>query len=115
MSHYHPPFDITPEILQLLEEIGEELGRWFVEKSESPLLRRNNRIRTIQASLEIENNTLTVEQITALLEGKRVLGLPREIQEVRNAFATYDQINQWQPENLEHFLQAHGMLIYGKQ
>jgi len=114
VKHYQPPFDITPEILHLVEEIGEALGRWEVlELHDSPKLRRSNRIRTIQASLEIENNTLNLEQITALLDGKRVLGLPREIQEVRNAFAAYEQMNQWQADNLEHFLEAHALLMAG--
>ena len=114
MTHYHPPFDITPDILHLVEEIGEALGRWSALKMpDSPQLRRNNRIRTIQASLEIENNTLSLEQITALLDGKRVLGSPREIQEVQNAFAAYDQINQWQADNCDHFLEAHAMLMAG--
>ena len=58
-------------------------------------LRRENRIRTIHASLAIENNMLTLEQVTAVIEGKRVLGHPREIQEVRNAFATYEAMEEW--------------------
>ena len=62
----------------------------------TPQLRRNNRIRTIQASLAIENNTLSIEQVAAVLEGKPVLGSPREIQEVRNAFPAYEQLPQWQ-------------------
>lgn len=64
MSHYSPPFTLTPAILSLVEQIGETLGRWSLtaEREISPRLRRGNRIRTIQASLAIENNTLTVEQ-----------------------------------------------------
>jgi Fic family protein len=83
------------------------------DESLSPQLRRGNRIRTIQASLAIEHNSLTVEQVTAVLEGKRVLGLPREIQEVRNAFAAYEQLQQWQPHNPNHLLAAHGLLMQG--
>jgi len=114
LTIYHPPFDITPDILHLVEEIGEALGRWSALKMpDSPLLRRSNRIRTIQASLEIENNTLSLEQITALLDGKRVFGSPREIQEVRNAFAAYDQMNQWQADSRDHFLEAHAVLMAG--
>ncbi len=60
----------------------------------APQLRRENRIRTIQASLAIENNSLSLEQVTALLDGKRVLGQPREIQEVRNAFVAYEQVGR---------------------
>ncbi len=114
MANYQPPFEITPEILNLVEKIGEILGRWEVlEMPYSPRLRRENRIRTIQASLEIENNTLSLEQVTALLDGKRVLGLQREIQEVQNAFAAYEQINQWQANSCDDLLDAHAVLMAG--
>src|SRR3989338_2419116 len=114
MSGYRPPFTITPAILRLVEEIVESLGHWSVSAGElSPRLRRSNRIRTIQASLAIENNTLSVEQVTAVLAGKRVLGLPREIQEVRNAFAAYEQLNRWQPSSVDDLLAAHGDLMAG--
>jgi len=118
LSFYQPPFQITPTVLSLVAEISEKLGRWSLNLGEadeglSPQLRRGNRIRTIQASLAIEHNSLTVEQVTAVLEGKRVLGLPREIQEVRNAFATYEQLPKWQPYNLKHVLAAHGLLMQG--
>lgn len=118
MLTYQPPFQITLTVLSLVAEISEQLGRWSANLGEgdeglSPQLRRGNRIRTIQASLAIEHNSLTVEQVTAVLEGKRVLGLPREIQEVRNAFAAYEQLPQWQPYNPNHLLAAHGLLMQG--
>ncbi len=115
MSRYQPPLTITPTILDLAEQIGEIIGRWALttESELSPKLRRGNRIRTIQASLAIENNTLNVEQVTAVLEGKRVLGLPREIQEVRNAFAAYECLPQWQPTAINDLLAAHGVLMAG--
>ncbi|MEI7867773.1 MAG: Fic family protein [Candidatus Methylumidiphilus sp.] len=82
MSRYQPPLTITPTILDWVGQVSEMMGRWSLttESELSPRLRHGNRIRTIQASLAIENNTLSVEQVTAVLEGKRVLGLPREIQ-----------------------------------
>lgn len=118
MPTYQPPFQITPTILSQVAEISEQLGRWSANLGEgdedlSPQLRRGNRIRTIQASLAIEHNSLTVEQVKAVLEGKRVLGLPREIQEVRNAFAAYEQLPHWQPHNPKHVLVAHGLLMQG--
>jgi Fic family protein len=114
MTNYNPPFDFTHEIIDLVEKIGEELGQWSAfGMSDSPQLRRSNRIRTIQASLEIENNTLSVEQVTAVLDGKRVLGLPKEIKEVQNAFLAYEQMNQWQADNYEHLLAAHAVLMDG--
>lgn len=104
MPAYQPPFQITPDILALVADISEQLGRWsalpgHLDEALSPQLRRSNRIRTIQASLAIEHNSLTLEQVTAVLDGKRVLGLPHEIQEVRNAFAAYEKMSQWQPYN----------------
>ncbi len=115
MRPYTPPFQITPAILQSVAEICEMLGRWSVSAGAalSPQLRRDNRIRTIHASLAIENNTLSLEQVTAVLAGKRVLGLPREVQEVRNAFAAYEGMKDWTPSSADDLLAAHGVLMAG--
>jgi Fic family protein len=112
---YQPPYTITPQILQRVTEIVELLTRWEVagDNALSPQLRRNNRIRTIQASLAIENNTLSIEQVTAVLEGKTVLGLSREIQEVRNAFAAYEQLPNWKTHSATDLLTAQGLLMSG--
>ncbi len=112
---YQPPYTITPAILNRVAEIGEMIGRYTVlaEQKLTPRLRRENRIRTIHASLAIENNTLTLEQVTAVIEGKRVLGHPREIQEVRNAFATYEAMEEWDATSQEALLAAHGLLMSG--
>ncbi|MEA9418680.1 hypothetical protein VCX22_14585 [Aeromonas caviae] len=88
MAAYSPPFTLTHAMLSRVVEIAELVGQWrSTQSSQVPMLRRENRIRTIQASLAIEHNTLSLEQVTAVIDGKPVLGLPREIQEVRNAFA----------------------------
>lgn len=77
-------------------DIAELVGQWgFAQSSQVPMLRRENRSRTIQASLVIEQNTLSLEQVTAVIDGKPVLGLPRETQEVRNAFAAYEAMSNW--------------------
>jgi Fic family protein len=98
-----------------VEQIGEALGKLQIQFDNpmTPVLRRSNRIRTIQASLEIEGNTLNIDQVTAVLEGKRVLGQPREIQEVRNAFATYEELANWAADSRSDLLAAHGMLMAG--
>lgn len=92
---YRPPYTITPKIIRLISEASEQLGRltalFDIEEGEKNLkLRRINRIRTIQGSLAIEGNTLSEEQITAILDGKRVIAPPKEIQEARNAIKAYE-------------------------
>ena len=84
MPDYQPPFTITSKILKQVAVISEKVGRLSVqaETEQALRLRRINRIRTIQGSLAIEGNTLSQQQITAILEGKRVIAPPREIQEV---------------------------------
>ncbi len=112
-AEYRPPYTITSAILKLVAEIGEVIGSYTVlaEQSLTPRLRRENRVRTIHASLAIENNTLTLEQVTAVIAGKRVLGHPREIQEVQNAFAAYEAMGGWEPASRKHLLAAHGMFM----
>ncbi len=112
---YQPPYTITPKILHLIAEISENLGRLSItqERSANIRLRRINRIRTIQGSLAIEGNTLTEQQITAILEGKPVIAPPREIQEARNALLTYEKLHQWQASNEQHLLSAHQFLMQG--
>lgn len=96
---YQPPFHLTHAMTKYVAEISELIGAWKAGNKGAlvPELRRGNRIKTIQASLAVEQNTLSLEQVTAVLEGKTVLGLPHEIQEVRNAFAAYEKMEQWQP------------------
>ena len=112
---YQPPYTITPLMLRLIADISEAVGR-ISAQTEGSLdlrLRRLNRIRTIQGSLAIEGNTLSEEQITALLDGKHVIAPPREIQEARNAILAYDHLEQWSPENEKDLLKAHGVLMAG--
>jgi cell filamentation protein, protein adenylyltransferase len=107
-----PPFTITSTIIRLISEISEHLGRLSVLENEKTLrLRRINRIRTIQGSLAIEGNTLSEEQITAILDGKRVIAPPKDVQEARNAIKAYDQFETWQPANETHLLNAHQVLM----
>lgn len=115
MPTYQPPFQLTHRMTAYIANIGELLGAWKAVNHDTlvPELRRGNRIRTLQASLAIEQNTLTLEQVTAVLEGKIVLGSPREIQEVRNAFAAYEAMEHWEPQNMGDVLAAHTMLMAG--
>lgn len=110
---YRPPFQLTHRMTEAMTGIAELLGAWKAVNTDAlrPELRRGNRIRSIQASLSVEQNTLTLEQVTAVLEGRHVLGSPREIQEVRNAFAAYESMGQWQPESVEDLLAAHAVMM----
>jgi Fic family protein len=114
-THSTPPFTITPAILSLVAEIAGEVGRLgaLTGQMNVPKLRRENRIKSIHASLAIENNTLTLEQVTAVIAGKRVLGKPSEIQEVKNAFAAYEAMTGWNPCSVKDQLAAHRLLMAG--
>jgi Fic family protein len=111
---YTPPLTITSRLIDLISRISEALGRWEAEEGKmSPRLRRANRIRTIQSSLAIENNSLSLDQVTAIIDGKKVRGLPREIKEVQNAFAAYELLDRLKPAAVPDFLKAHGTLMHG--
>ncbi len=112
---YTPPFTITSAILSLVAEIAGEAGRLSALEGTGniPKLRRENRIRSIHASLAIENNTLSLDQVTAVISGKRVLGQPREIQEVKNAFAAYEAMPSWSPSAVKDLLAAHRLMLGG--
>ena len=89
---YTPPFTITDEILRLVSEISERVGELNVmlgERMPSPMLRKENQIKTIHSSLAIEHNSLSLQQVTDVINGKHVLGAPNEIQEVKNAVQAY--------------------------
>ncbi|MFN6344370.1 MAG: Fic family protein [Cyanobium sp.] len=112
---YAPPLTLTPALLSQVAAIAEALGRWSARQDAqpSPRLRRENRIHTIQASLAIEQNSLSLEQVTALFDGQRVIGPARDIQEVRNAITAYEMLPRWEPANRQHLLEAHGLLMAG--
>lgn len=113
---YQPPFTLSDEMLSLVAEISESIGNLSAVMADSlphPMLRKQNRIKTIQSSLAIENNTLNIEQVTAIVEGKRVLGPPNEIQEVKGAFAAYDLIQEIDPYKYKDMLKVHGIMMNG--
>lgn len=110
---YVPPFKITPRIIDLISRISEKIGE--INSLESGTrhieLRKDNRIKTIHSSLAIENNSLSLEQITAIIEGKRVLGAPNEIQEVRNAVQAYDLLLSLDSTKEKDLLHAHALMM----
>lgn len=115
MNDYKPPFHMTDKMTSLIAEISEQVGRITVlqEGITSPHLRRENRIRTIHSSLAIEHNSLSLEQVTAILDGKRVLGNPNEIKEVQNAYEAYELMLQLDPSSVDDLLRAHKLMMKG--
>ena len=110
-----PPYDITPKILKLISSISEKIGEVnanFLTK-QSPQLRKQNRIKTIHSSLKIEGNTLTEEQITALIENKKVIGPKKDVLEVLNSIQVYDKLDSYKFSSDKSFLKAHLELMNG--
>ena len=115
MRNKQPPFEITHRMIDDVAEIAALVGNLTATDalSASPTLRRSNRIRTIHGSLAIEQNTLTLEQVTAVLNGKQVLAPPRDIAEVRNAYEIYERLEDLDPYSVDDLLTAHGILTRG--
>jgi Fic family protein len=110
-----PPYDITPKILKLISSISEKIGEVNANylSRQSPQLRKQNRIKTIHSSLQIEGNTLTEVQITALIENKRVVGPQKDILEVLNAIKVYEKLDKYDFLSEKSFLKAHQVLMTG--
>lgn len=113
MRNKKPPFEITAAILSDVATISELVGSIGSTQnlSTNPTLRRQNRIKTIYSSLAIEQNTLSLEQVTAVLSGKRVLAPPKDIAEVQNAYEIYDHLSELNPYSAEDLLLAHRVMM----
>jgi len=110
---YVPPFEITSKIIELISKISEKIGEiTYIQNTPYHIqLRKENRIKTIHSSLAIENNSLSLEQITAIIEGKRVLGNPNEIKEVKNSIQAYDLLLTLNPYDEKDLLKAHKLMM----
>lgn len=115
MTNKQPPFEINEHIMADVIEIAELVGRVSVTDkiSMNPTLRRTNRIQTIYSSLAIEQNTLDIEQVTAVLLGKRVIAPPKDIAEVQNAYEIYDNMDKLNPYSIDDLLKAHSVMERG--
>ena len=115
MRNKKPPFEITNRMIDYVAEIAELLGKLNVTDalSSNPTLRRSNRIRTIHGSLAIEQNPLSLEQVTAVLNGKHVLAPPKDIAEVKNAYEIYERLDELDPYSVDDLLTAHGIMTRG--
>lgn len=110
---YTPPFEITSRIIELISNISERVGEidYLQDSPQHIRLRKENRIKTIHSSLAIENNSLSLEQITAIIEGKHVLGNPNEIKEVKNAVQAYNLLLSLNPYSENDLLKAHKFMM----
>lgn len=115
MKNKKPPFEITNAIIGYVAEIAELTGKLSSTNkfSANPMLRRTNRIRTIHGSLAIEQNTLTLEQVTAVLNGKQVLAPPKDIAEVKNAYDIYERLDELDSYSVDDLLTAHSIMTRG--
>ena len=115
MRNKKPPFEITNAMIHEVAEIAELVGKLTStsQLSANPTLRKTNRIRTIHGSLAIEQNTLSLEQVTAVLNGKQVLAPPKDIAEVKNAYEIYERLDELDPYSVDDLLTAHGIMTRG--
>ena len=113
MSQYKPPYTITSKMVNLISSISEELTKIEYNKKDiiTPRLRKKNRVKTLAGTLEIEGNFLGEEKITAMLEGKKVLGTYAEILEVEGAINAYKKFENYKYDNLDDLLHAHKILM----
>lgn len=113
MDPYVPPYTITDQAIHLIAQISEQIGniRSISQLNSNPRLRRDSRLKTIHASLAIENNSLSLQQVTDIVSGRRVLGSPEEIQEVKNAYEAYELLLTFDPYSISDMLKAHKILM----
>ena len=114
MDDYKPPFSITNRMVGSISQIAEKLGHVsnYREFESKPYLRRNNRIQSIHSSLAIEANSLSLGEVKSVIDGKTVIGRQKEIQEVKNAYQAYDEIDTLDPYSLDDLKRLHGTMTY---
>lgn len=114
MKEYNPPFEITNEILSRISSIMKKIGKLdnYNDLNKMPILRRNNRIKSIHSSLAIEANSLSLEQVKDVIDGRVVYGPKNEIQEVKNAYEAYLKIGEVQPYSIDDLKMIHGIMTY---
>lgn len=112
MSRYEPPYTISNKMLELVADISEKVGRIssYKELEARPHLRRNNRIKSIHSSLKIEANSLSLSEVRDVINGQLVLGDPKEIQEVKNAYAAYEKIPEIDPTSISQLKKVHAIM-----
>ena len=114
MNNYVPPFEITNIILERVSSIMKSIGKLdnYKDLNKMPILRRNNRIKSIHSSLAIEANSLTIEQVKDVIDGKSVIGPQDEIQEVKNAYEAYKIMKEVNPYSIKDLKKIQGIMTY---
>jgi Fic family protein len=114
MNNYVPPFEITNTILERVSSIMKSIGKLdnYKDLNKMPILRRNNRIKSIHSSLAIEANSLTIEQVKDVIDGKSVIGPQDEIQEVKNAYEAYKIMKEVNPYSIKDLKKVQGIMTY---
>ena len=114
MADYKPPFTITNKMLDYVSNIMEKIGKLdnYTNFNKMPVLRRNNRIRSIHSSLAIEANSLSLGQVKDVIAGRTVIGLQKEIQEVKNAYNAYEMIKSVDVYSIKDLKKVHGIMTY---
>ncbi len=109
-----PPFTITNCMLDNISSIMKKIGKLdnYKELNKMPILRRNNRIKSIHSSLAIEANSLSLDEVKDVIDGKTIIGSQKEVQEVKNAYEAYSKIKEVDPYNLNDLKKIHGILTY---
>jgi len=112
MIEYKPPFTISNRMLELVASISEKVGKVsnHRELESRPHLRRNNRIQSIHSSLKIEANSLSINEVRDVIDGQSVLGIQKEIQEVKNAYRAYAEIENIAPYSVSDLIRIHGII-----
>ena len=114
MENYVLPFIISYKMLEYVSSIMEKLGKLdnYSDFNKIPILRRNNRIKSIHSSLAIEANSLSIDQVKDIIAGRMVIGPQKEIQEVKNAYNAYEMINKVDAYSIEDLKRVHGIMTY---
>ena len=114
MSNYIPPFEITNEMLDRVASIMEKIGKLgdISNLDKTPYLRKQKKINSIHSSLAIENNSLSLNQVTDVINGKVVIGKQKDIQEVKNAYKAYEMIKEVNPYSLRDLKRVHGCMTF---
>lgn len=112
---YNPKFELNNKIISLVADISKLMGiaTALTELDKNPHLSRANRIKTVHDSLAIEQNTLSLEQVTAVLNGKAVIAPPKDIEEVKNAYEIYELLDTLNPYSVDDLQKAHGVMMRG--